>query len=229
LSSLSCTKVIYNYPRPTGKLLENKIGYIAVFEFNAQAEDEMNKYADEIQNLIIELDKQSVCGWIVDLRENSGGNMYPMIAGLGALIGEGELGSFKDATGHITNWYYRDGQAWEGDMPHARVSHPEFLYDPDETPVAVLIGPQTASSGEATAISFRGRLNTRFFGKPSYGLTTGNEGFPLSDGAMIILTVAVELDRTSQEYGGSITPDVVTANAESDATDWLLSQPTCQQ
>jgi len=46
---------------------------------------------------------------------------------------------------------------------------------------------------------------------------------------MIILTVAVELDRTSQEYGGSITPDVVTANAESDATDWLLSQPTCQQ
>ena len=153
---------IYNYPRPTGKLLENKIGYIAVFEFNAQAEDEMNKYADEIQNLIIELDKQSVCGWIVDLRENSGGNMYPMIAGLGALIGEGELGSFKDATGHITNWYYRDGQAWEGDMPHARVSHPEFLYDPDETPVAVLIGPQTASSGEATAISFRGRLHTRF-------------------------------------------------------------------
>jgi carboxyl-terminal processing protease len=220
---------IYNYPRPTGKLIENKIGYVAVFEFNAQAEDEMNKHADEIQTIIIELDERSVCGWIVDLRENLGGNMYPMIAGLGALIGDGELGSFKDASGHTTNWFYRDGQAGEEGMPYARVSHPEFLFDPNKTPVAVLIGPQTASSGEATAISFRGRPNTRFFGQPSYGLTTGNEGFPLSDGAMIILTVAVELDRTGQEYGGSIIPDVVTSAAESDATDWLLSQAVCKQ
>jgi carboxyl-terminal processing protease len=219
---------IYNYPRPAGKLLENKIGYVAVFEFNAQAKDEMNKYADEIQNIIIELDKQSVCGWIVDLRENLGGNMYPMIAGLGALIGEGDLGLFKDAIGHTTAWYYRDGQAGEGNAPHAKVSHPEFLFDPTETPVAVLIGPQTASSGEATAISFRGRPNTRFFGKPSHGLTTGNEVFTLGDGALIILTVAVELDRTGQEYGGKIVPDVDTSNAESEATDWLLAQPACQ-
>ncbi|HEU0296288.1 MAG TPA: S41 family peptidase [Anaerolineales bacterium] len=220
---------VENYPAPNGKLIENKIGSVAVFGFNAQAEDEVNKYADHIQNIIIELDKQSVCGWIVDLSENLGGNMYPMIAGLGALIGEGELGSFKSATGQITSWYYRDGQAWEGDMSHARVSHPEILFDPDETPVAVLIGPQTASSGEATAISFRGRPNTRFFGEPSYGLTTGNQGFSLSDGAMIILTVAVELDRTGQEYGGSITPDVLTSNAESEATDWLLAQPACKK
>ena len=219
---------IYNYPRPTGKLLEAKIGYVALFEFNAQAEDEMNKHADEIQNIIIELDKQSVCGWIVDLRDNFGGNMYPMIAGLGALIGEGELGSFKDATGHTTNWFYRDGHAGEEDMPHVRVSHPEFLFDPSETSVAVLIGPRTASAGEATAISFRGRPNTRFFGEPTYGLTTGNQGFPLSDGAMIILTVAVELDRTGQEYGGKIVPDVDTSNAETEATEWLLAQPACE-
>lgn len=220
---------IYNYPRPTGKLLENKIGYVALFEFNAQAEDEMNKHADEIQNIIIELDEQSVCGWMVDLQENLGGNMYPMIAGLGALIGEGDLGSFKDATGHTTNWFYRDGQAGEEGMPYVGVSHPEFLFDPNETPVAVLIGPRTASAGEATAISFRGRPNTRFFGEPSYGLTTGNQGFPLSDGAMIILTVAVELDRTGQEYGGSITPDVITSNPESDASNWLLAQSACKK
>jgi C-terminal processing protease CtpA/Prc len=153
--------------------------------------------------------------------------MYPMIAGLGALIGEGELGSFKDASGQITNWFYRDGQAGEQDLSYTKVSHPEFLFDSDETPVAILIGPHTASAGEATAISFRGRSNTRFFGEPSGGLTTANQGYPLSDGAMIILTVAVELDRTGLEYGGSIIPDVATSIPESDATDWLLSQPAC--
>jgi hypothetical protein len=39
----------------------------------------------------------------------------------------------------------------------------------DETPVAVLIGEGTISAGEFTTISFRGRPNTRFFGKPSRG------------------------------------------------------------
>ena len=91
-----------------------------------------------------------------------------------------------------------------------------------------MIGPQTASAGEATAISFRGRPNTRFFGTASYGLTTGNEGFPLSDGAIILLTTVVELDRTGQEYGEKILPDVVTSNPESDASEWLLAQPACK-
>lgn len=229
IANQSNNSTVEHYPAPIGRLLENKIGYVAVFEFNAIIEEEMNKYADKIQNILIELDKQSVCGWIVDLRENLGGNMYPMIAGLGALIGEGELGSFKDATGLTTNWFYRDGQAGEEDMPYVRVSHPEFLFDPDRTPVAVLIGPQTASAGEATAISFQGRPNTRFFGKPSAGLTTANELFPLSDGALIILSVAVELDRTGQEYGGKIVPDVDTSNAESEAIEWLLAQPACKK
>ena len=155
--------------------------------------------------------------------------MYPMIAGLGTLIGEGTLGSMRDAAGHTDNWYYRDGQSWENDVPIAKVSEPEFLFDPHETPVAVLIGTQTASSGESTAISFRGRANTRFFGQASAGFTTGNEVFELSDGALIVLSTTVELDRTGQEYGESIIPEVVTANPESEASEWLLAQPACKK
>jgi C-terminal processing protease CtpA/Prc len=217
-----------DYPAPKGNLIENKIGYVAVYQFSAQSEEEMNKYANQVQSLIIDLNTKISCGWIVDLRENLGGNMYPMIAGLGALIGEGDLGSFKDAKGNLTHWFYRNGASGEGNEAAAKVSHPEFLLSPEETPVAVLIGPKTASSGEATALSFRGRPNTRFFGKPSYGLTTGNAIFPLSDGAMIILTGVVELDRTGKEYGGSIAPDVDTSDAEEAAINWLLEQPACK-
>ena len=220
---------VENYLQPKGKLIKDRIGYVAVFAFGAQSEAEMNKYADEIQNIIIDLNQQSVCGWIVDLRANEGGNMYPMIAGLGALIGEGTLGSFKDAAGKTVDWYYKDGQSGQGNEPIAAVSHPEFILEPEQTPVAVLIGPQTASSGEATALSFRGRPNTRFFGQPSSGLTTGNDIFPLSDGAMIILTVVTELDRTGQEYGGKIMPDVEASNPEAEATGWLFAQPACQK
>lgn len=223
------SSTVNDYPEPEGKLLENRIGYVAVYEFGAQAEEEINNHADKIQSIIIDLDEQSACGWIVDLREDRGGNMYPMIAGLGALIGEGDLGSFKNASGEIVNWYYRDGRSGVGNTSIAKVSHPEFLLNPSDTPVAVMIGRQTASSGEATAISFRGRPNTRFFGEPSHGLTTGNESFVLMDGATIFLTTVVELDRTGQEYGGKILPDVETSSPETEAAGWLLAQPACNK
>ena len=100
---------------------------------------------------------------------------------------------------------------------------------PFETPVAVLIGQGTVSAGEFTAISFRGRPNTRFFGKPSWGLSTNNESFLLSDGAIINLTTSIAVDRTGQEYGGSILPDITTSTPELDAAEWLLVQPACSQ
>jgi len=38
------------------------------------------------------LQEMNPAGWIIDLRGNSGGNMYPMLAGLSSLLGEGVLG-----------------------------------------------------------------------------------------------------------------------------------------
>lgn len=220
---------VENYLAPDGKLLKKRIGYIALYEFGSIAQDQVNQYADNIQKILIELDKQSVCGWIVDLREDNGGNMWPMIAGLGALIGEGELGSTKDTSGQVVRWFYHDGQSWLENIPGAAVSHPEFLLDPKKTPVAVLIGSQTASSGESTAIAFQGRPNTRSFGWPSSGFTTSNRAFLLRDGAVILLSTAVVLDRTGKEYDGKLIPDAETARPLEDAEAWLLAQPACNQ
>ena len=82
-------------------------------------------------------------------------------------------------------------------------------------------------SGEATAISFIGRLNTQLLGQPSRGLTTGNVEFELSDGAVRVLTTVVKMDRNGQVYAGSIIPDVTTSNPAQDAVKWLLEQPGC--
>jgi len=35
------------------------------------------------------------------------------------------------------------------------------------------------------------------------------------------------VDRTGQEYNGSIIPDVFTLNPEQEAVDWLLEQSSC--
>ena len=105
-------------------------------------------------------------------------------------------------------------------------------------PVAVLYGPGTASSGEATAISFRGRDDTRSFGAPTFGVSTANRSFHMRDGALLVLTTSTMGDRTGKVYGGKLTPDEEVAGpativrGEIDdvvraAMNWLTKHPAC--
>jgi C-terminal processing protease CtpA/Prc len=94
--------------------------------------------------------------------------------------------------------------------------------------VAVLIGPMTGSAGEYTAMSFKGRSNTRFFGSPSAGYVTANHAAPLSDGAVIVMTGAWGIDRTGKKYLDRIEPDEDTgpgSAAIDAAVKWLSAQP----
>lgn len=56
-----------------------------------------------------ELDAPDLVGWIVDLRGNGGGNMWPMIAGVGPVLGEGTAGAFVDPDDNVTLWGYANG------------------------------------------------------------------------------------------------------------------------
>jgi hypothetical protein len=88
------------------------------------------------------------------------------------------------------------------------------------------------------AIAFHGWPQTRSFGQKTLGQTTGPEGFVLSDGAILGITVADSSDHTGQIYQDGITPDdpiVVKQSAlfrddsvPPPAIDWLLSQASCQ-
>jgi C-terminal processing protease CtpA/Prc len=218
-------------PDPSGRLLDSGLGYILLPGF-AGLGDAANEYATEIQEIIREIDADSPCGWIVDLRQNIGGSMWPMLAGVGPILGEGRVGAFVSPDGEQVSWTYMEGQAWEGDSLQAAVTGATYELDSPSPPVAVLTGPRTSSSGEAIAVAFQGRPNTRSFGLATMGLSTANESFELSDGAWIFLTVSVFADRTGQEYGGVVAPDEVLGEEEEELTlqtaiDWLLEQPAC--
>jgi hypothetical protein len=207
---------------PYSKLLENNIGYISVPGYESVNDSVSKNFATLIQNLIKDLDsKNSIAGWIVDLRENTGGNMYPMIAGLGPLIGEGTLGHFHPAKGKAVGWMYSNGSTG-----FVTVSNPYVIRNP-HTKIAVLIGHQTSSSGEMTAISFMAKLNTKFFGQPSGGYTTGNSMHKLMDGSALLLASSFVSDRNRKICFPKINPDVVVDN-DSDiikiATQWLTEK-----
>jgi carboxyl-terminal processing protease len=90
-------------------------------------------------------------------------------------------------------------------------------------PLAVLIGPNTASSGESVAIAFAGRAFTRSFGQRSAGYTSANLTTALSDGAVLGVPSAWGADRTGREYRAALTPDEAVPEGEElkAARDWL--------
>jgi len=213
---------------------DRDIGYIAIYPFVGSFG--VDEYAAGVQAAIARVDQAGACGWILDLRENGGGNMWPMLAGVGPLLGQSAsaenerdpnvVGFFVDRDGDEVPWTYIDGVVYEGRDPQAVVDAPYQLIDP-AIPVAVLLGPGVASSGEAIAVAFQGRPNTRTFGDPTWGTPTGIEGFALSDGAVVGLTVAQFADRAGHPYEplGGLVPDE--PGDEVEATGWLLAQPQC--
>jgi carboxyl-terminal processing protease len=190
---------------PHGQRLAHGIGYLELPHFEA-SEQAAKHYVMLAQNAIRTADQVGTCGWIVDLRNNDGGNMWPMLAGVGPILGEGVAGSFVEPDGIKQAWGYFNGQAQLAGSTIIGAESPYHLKH-SLPPVAVLTGPVTASSGEAITVAFRGRPQTRSFGEPTDGVPTANDTFPLSDGALLVLTVAVDADRTGQTYDSAIAPN----------------------
>jgi carboxyl-terminal processing protease len=220
---------------PSAMLLTEGIGYVDVPEFQGGGQDGDDLVA-EYHRLIEGIDTLGVaCHWVVDLRGNMGGNMWPMVAGIGPILGEGTAGSFLYPDSVRTPWFYVEGAAGIEDFSSlASTDEPYTLVSPRPF-VAVLTDSLTASSGEAVAVAFRGRDGARSFGEPTYGVSTVNAGYPLSDGAVMFLTVAALVDRLGTIYGNELEPDELltggtkTGNPETDvvlaaAVEWLSAQ-----
>lgn len=183
-----------------------------------------DRYAEAVQQAIRAADRPGLVGWIVDLREDRGGNMWPMIAGLGPIFGEGIIGWIVYNNRDYER-EYRDGAALSLDEPFARVAVPYTLIRPLPK-VAVLTADTTNSAGEAITVFFKSRPDTRSFGAPTCGHHHLLGDFRMSNGATLTLKTAHNADRLKRTYAGRVVPDEL-ATAPGEAVDravaWLLN------
>ena len=194
------------FPGLLGRRLTERVGYIRIPGFSGSG-TEATEFADAIKHLVEQVDTTTVRSWIVDLRLNSGGNMWSMLAGIGPVLGEGHVGSFIFPDSVIQKWYYEDGASRLDERIFAKVTGTAYNIHHAAPPVAVLISSITYCSGEAVLVAFRGRLDTRSFGQSTSGFSVVRRGYNLSDGAMLVITVGMFADRTGYLYGGVIEPD----------------------
>lgn len=190
------------------------IGYVLVPGLRGTDAAAGDAFSAELCEKIATLAPTSSKGWIVDLRQNTGGNMWPMLSGLGPLLGAGDIGANRTRDGAVTRWPSRGAKACTIDLARSRV--------------AVLVGAKTASSGEAVAVAFRGRPDTRFFGEPTSGRATSNRTYPLPDGGALLLTTAMFVDRQGDVYPHGIRPETPASGEQGGveaAAAWLRSLP----
>jgi carboxyl-terminal processing protease len=200
------------------------IGYIRL-GFCMGDEERTNTYINAIAEKIAKQDDTQCKGWIVDLRGNFGGNMWPMLTAIRPILGEGIVGYSCYPDSSFYAWSYSGKEAFRDNELINGASDVHHLQGPDPF-VAVLTDSITASSGEAIAIAFKGRPKTMSFGTKTYGVSTGNRIHILSDGSRINLTECVFADRNKTKYGGPVEPDVKCNQSAilSKAINWIESQ-----
>src|SRR3984885_5028782 len=200
---------------PEGHIVTSQgrnFGYVVLPRCSAKDNDGLLLYAADVRRILTDLSSQNPKGWIVDLRGNTGGNMWPMLTGIGPILGDGVVGSFVAADGSIP-WFYQDGKT--GTRNQAGLETVSLTLDDapvlmtPSAPVAVLVDTSTASSAEAITIAFHGRADTRFFGSRTAGKSTAVQPFKLDDGAELYLTTAIDADRSGKSYPDGFTPDQI--------------------
>lgn len=189
--------------------LHSGIAVIKLLAFSGN-DSEARRYAATVLDAL----PDRLDGAVIDLRDNRGGNMYPMIAAVHRFLPDDNMLRFRSR---------------KGTQPVSRgfvlCSVGMECQTAIECPVAILTNEWTASSGEALLICFRGLEKVRVFGSPTAGYASANTLFPLPDGSRLVLTTGCDVARTGEEFcDDPIVPDTATATPLEDALLWLGSE-----
>lgn len=135
----------------------DKVGVLVVREISG-GRSALLRYAKTLRDDIQRFRQIGAKGWIVDLRNNLGGSMWPMLLGLGPILGSGKLGSFESHQMSVP-WFYENGEVGvilKGGIRRVNLKIIDATADLEcLEPIAILIDEQTASSGEAVGHRFQ--------------------------------------------------------------------------
>ncbi|MTI29390.1 S41 family peptidase [Xanthovirga aplysinae] len=191
------------------RVLDDSYGYVLMpgMLLIDVSQDSINKVAQNMYDQIIEMHKSnSLKGWIIDLRFNIGGNVFPMLSSLYHLLGNTVTYTVKNRNGQLKEEYLlQNGNIKDEESGGASV---QPKTPPNQNiPVALIVGRLTASAGELIPLSFRVRQNVLVVGEKSYGLLTANTLTELPFSTKLTLTSGYLADR-SGTYTERIVPDI---------------------
>ena len=197
------------------EIIADEIGYIRVPSIQVYGPTQINSYAQSLSDIVIELSKKCKKGFIIDLRLNGGGNIYPMLLGLSRFLGNQKIGYETDVNDSITgDWELKNGNFVIGGYQTTDMKI-KYKSNLQSIPIVVIIGPVTKNSGGMTAIVFKGRPNTIFIGEPTAeGYTTSNGYFQFAPNLTLNFATNYVADRNKNIYKTNVNPDIIISHGD---------------
>lgn len=188
----------------------------------ADAPPYTQQYADQLATHVDTTAPATTCGWLVDLRGMRGGDMHPVLTGLGPLLPDGVVAGLRNRNDRVE--LAVDGRALLVDGQEEFATYHE--HGTSDLPVAVVQGAHTGGSGELAVIALTGTQRARSFGEPTAGHTVRREHIRLHDGTTLLLPTSVFTDAAGTPHEGALTPDeaVPVGRAHEAADAWLKAQ-----
>ncbi len=191
------------------KIIAEQYGYICIPGFGNSDPAVVNATIKQWRDTICKNISVPVKGWIIDLRANMGGTMYPMMGALSFLIGETRFGGLTNTNKQVEHWWStRNGDIYFDEMVQTAAG-PHCKGNQATAPVVLLTSFYTLSSGEVVVTAIKERPRTFHIGDTTGGLVTGNQWIPVGSDAVLNLSKGYYTDRTGREYQEGIAPDIV--------------------
>ncbi len=187
------TKLFFNIKREIvivssveSKILENKIGYLKITEFNENT-------TEQVEEALNNFDKNKVSKIIVDVRNNPGGSLRTVVDILNFFVPEGPLVYVNSKT--------------QGEEVL------KSTLDKQKYKVCVLVNENSASASELFAGAIQDRGVGKIIGTTTYGKGVVQSLIPLkNEGAVKFTTSEYFTPNKNKVQGVGIKPDIVIEN-----------------
>jgi carboxyl-terminal processing protease len=150
-------------------LLDAATGYVRLISF------ESDKVADDLHDALSDLERQGMKRLVLDLRDNGGGLVDEAAKVAGEFLPKGAI------------VYTQQGRKAEV-SDTGRVGR-SFWSHEKRYPIVVMVNDGTASASELVAGALQDHDRALIVGRPSFGKSLLMQGFPLTDGSVVMLVV----------------------------------------
>lgn len=162
--SLNLERAVIELPLVEGEVLENHIGYIAVYSFGQETVAQFDKQAKALK-------EKGVDSWIIDLRNNGGGYTQAALELLGFFIEDKHAVILKDRS--ILSIVY----------PAVKQAYTL------QGPIVLLTNQFTGSSSEIVTAAIKDHNKATIIGETTYGSGRVKALVPLTNGDYLKMTV----------------------------------------
>ena len=184
--TFTLTREIIEIQSVKSDLLDKNIGYLRLTSFNENSAQQIKKRINDLNN------EKKLKGFILDLRNNTGGLLSQAIKITDYFLDNGEIVSTKSRkASENRKWFARDGDLTGG------------------KPLIVLINYGSASASEIVAGALKDHKRAIILGENSYGKGSVQSIIPLRNEGAIRLTIAkyyLPSGTSISEVG--VTPDI---------------------